>query len=336
MSKQTQKKSAARQLIKSPAIVPETGNAEVDLTKMPELPMTYQALISYVEQNPAINVTFLRQETMLRIEKITGIPLICYVGRTHDLTPNMTAHIEDSDMIGFDDLVQSTEGSSLDVYIMSNGGVAETAERIVKLMRERFQKIRFILPANAYSAATLMCLSGDEIIMAGAATLGPIDPQIDGIPTRTILRAFERMKEQLKIEGPSALAAYVPLISKYDLHTLEICRSAEELSAELAQIWLSSYMLKCKQDDPRVEEIVKFFASYDTHKSHARGIDRSKAKELGLNVINTETIPGLAVLVRSLRNQYAFWFDKTGFFKMYENARGINWGRQVPPTNPPK
>ena len=120
----------------------------------------------------------------------------------------------------------------------------------------------------------------------------------------------------------------MPLISKYDLHILEICKSAQELSKELARNWLSTLMLKCTEDDPRVTESVDFFSNYDIHKSHGRSIDRGKARELGLKVINVEEIEGLADLVRSLYNQYELWFDKTPFYKVFENAKGINWGRQ--------
>ena len=314
-----------------------------DPAALETLPITYQAFNDYVEDRiDSINLFVLRRETFLRVERITGIPLICYVTKTHNLAQGIPAYIEDSDLIGFDDLVQTTEGDKVDVFLMSNGGSAEATERVVKLLRERFNEVRYIIPANAYSAATLMCLSGDAVIMDSPATLGPIDPQINGIPTRAILRAFEQMKEILAAEGPAALTAYMPLISKYNLHDFEICKSAEELSAELAGVWLSSYMLKCNRDDPRIADIVKFFASYDFHKSHARSIDRIKARELGLVVKNVEDIDGLGDLIRSLRNQYEFWFDKTPFYKMFENARGINWGRQaqqitfqLPPNMPP-
>ena len=121
----------------------------------------------------------------------------------------------------------------------------------------------------------------------------------------------------------------MPLISKYDLHILEICKSAQELSEELARAWLSTYMLKCAAADQAVTKIVDFFKSYDFHKSHGRSIDRERAREQGLaNVVDAESTEGLADLLQSLVNQYDLWFDKTAFFKMFEDARGINWGRQ--------
>jgi len=299
-----------------------------DPSKLDRLPVTYQELTDYFGKLGEANPFALRKETFLRIERITGRPLICYVTKTHNLPQGIPAYIDDSDLTGFGDLTQSVQEEAVDIFIVSNGGAVEAAERIVRLFRERFKKVRFIVPANAYSAATLISFSGDEIIMDSLATLGPIDPQIDGVPARAILRAFETVERRLKEEGPRALTAYMPLISKYDLHILEICKSAQELSLELARNWLSTYMMKCTEDNPCVTKIVHYFSNYDERKSHARSIDRGKARELGLKVINVEEIEGLADLVRSLYNQYELWFDKTPFYKVFENARGINWGRQ--------
>lgn len=171
------------------------------------------------------------------------------------------------------DLINDVPGDALDVFIVSNGGSAEASERIVRLLRSRFKSVRFLVASNAYSAATLMCFSADEVVMTPLGTLGPIDPQINGVPARAILRAFENLEARLKTEGPRALTAYMPLISKYDLHILEICKSTQELSEELARTWLSTYMLKCEPTAEPVAKIINFFKSYDVHKSHGRSID---------------------------------------------------------------
>jgi len=302
---------------------------EVDPSTLDQLPSTYQAVHDYYAQFREINFFALRKETFQRIERATGRPLICYVTQTSNLPREVPAYLDHGDLLGFRDLVQAVKGDELDVFIVSNGGSAEAVERIAKLLRERFRSVRFIVPANAYSAATLLCFSGDEIIMGSLGTLGPIDPQINGIPARTILRAFENIEKRLKEEGPAALTAYVPLLEKYDLHILEICKSAQDLSEELAKNFLSEHMLKCNKDDPRITEIVQHFSDYDVHKSHARSIDRKTAQGWGLNITYMEVLEGLDSLVYSLCNQYEFFFDKTPFYKLYENAMGVNWGRQT-------
>lgn len=297
------------------------------------IPVTFQALTDHFRKPQKQEPFQLRKETMQRIESVTGRPLICYVAKTANLAPGIPAHIDHSDLTGFADLIQTTEGDAVDVLIVSNGGLPEAAERIVRLLRGRFHSVRYIVPANAFSAATLICFSGDEIVMDTAGTLGPIDPQImfgaANVPARAIIRAFEAAEERLRKEGPQALTAYMPLLMKYDLHLFEICKSAEMLSKELAGSWLAEYMLKCDKSDPRITAIVDFFQSYDTHKSHGRSIDRETARKLDVNVVDIEKTEGLADLVRSLSNQYQLWFDRMPFYKVFENARGINWGRQV-------
>jgi hypothetical protein len=259
---------------------------------------------------------------MKEIEAKTGRPLISYVSKTAAQSP-----IDDSDLAGFSDLVRSTDGENLDVFLTSNGGSPEAAERIVRLLRARFHNIRYIVAGNAFSAATMICFSGDSILMSLEGTLGPIDPQIGGVPARAILRGFDSLEGRLKTEGPKALPAYIPMLSKYDLHILEICKSAQDLSRELAVTWLSEYMWKCDPADKKITDAVDFFSDYDIHKSHGRSIDRVKAADT-LNVQNTETV-GIDSLVRSLYNQYTIWFDSTSFIKNYECVRGIHWGRQL-------
>lgn len=122
--------------------------------------------------------------------------------KTRHVAAGVPAYIDDSDLTGFSDLIHSIAGDALDVFIVSNGGSAEAAERIVRLLRGRFKSIRFLVPSNAYSAATLICFSGDEVVMGAVGTLGPIDPQINGVPARAILRAFENLEARLKTEGP--------------------------------------------------------------------------------------------------------------------------------------
>jgi len=303
--------------------------APVDPSDLEQLPSTYQAIHDYYRQFREVELFALRKEAIKRIERATGRPLVCYVTRTNNFSPvSVPIALDDSDLVGFRDLIHGVESGSIDVFIVSNGGSAEAAERIALLLRERFQSMRFIVPANAYSAATLLCFAGDEIVMGALGTLGPIDPQIAGIPARTILRAFENLEKRLKEEGPTALTAYVPLLEKYELHILEICKSAQGLSDELARNFLSRYMLQCDRGDPRIDEIIRHFSDYDSQKSHSRGIGRQVARDKGLNVTFAESVDQLDSLIYSLYNQYEFFFDNSPFYKLFENSVGINWGRQ--------
>lgn len=338
-SRRPQRKTS-NQVPGQPGIQPATRTSQP--FEWVSIPVTYQELTENAKKAAeagGFDPYALRSRTMREIEDKTGRPLICYVARTWNVPGKLPfqppVQIEDADLIGFGDLVSTSPGDGVDVFLVSNGGSAEATERIVNLLRGNYGYVRFILPANAYSAATLMAFAGDTIVMDRLATLGPIDPQLNGIPTRAFLRAFEAVQQAVKEGGPQALTAYMPLLAKYDLHILEICKSAEQLSAELAGKWLSQYMFKCDSSDSRVAQIVDFFSSHDKHKSHARSIDRDTARNVGLNVSRVEDDNALAEHVHSLYIQYDWFFDHTPFLKLFENSRGVSWGRQLPVASEP-
>jgi ClpP class serine protease len=68
--------------------------------------------------------------------------------------------------------------TELDLYLVSNGGDGTVAWRIVSLIRERVRKFSVLVPQAAFSAATLIALGADEIVMHPYGNLGPTDPQI--------------------------------------------------------------------------------------------------------------------------------------------------------------
>lgn len=307
----------------------------INLSEIDAMPVGMNAVENFYRTKLEGKILFeVRAEVMRRIEKETGHPLICYVTQTDGVSPELgqVLPIQDSDLEGFDQLIDTTlphsTNGTIDVFLVSNGGSPEAAERIVRLLRANFEKVRFILPANAYSAATMMSFACDEVLMTDTATLGPIDPQINGIPARAILRGMEDLERRVKDEGPEALAAYIHLLQGYSLHLIEICKDAEELSKELARNWLSEYMLKCSIDDQKVSEIVSYFASYDIHKSHSRSIGSKQAITVGLKITELKRGTVLSNLVRSLYDQSKFLLNNSPFLKLFENAHGTAWGRQ--------
>jgi hypothetical protein len=298
-----------------------------------QLPKTYQATLSFFEERfshldenqRGIAASNLRQETIKRIEAITQRPLICYTSKIYNPPQGGHASINNFDLVGFSDLISTVSGEDVDIFIISNGGEVEATDRIVTLLRERFNHIRYIIPSHAFSAATLLCFSGNEIIIGPQGTLGPIDPQMNGVPIQAILQSFNKAKEEIEKNGMNSLLAYWPLLTKYELPILEVCEQYDDLSKLLAKKWLGTHMLQCTEDDPRVKRCVGFFSDYETHKSHGRSISRKEAASKYLIVHTTEE-SSVHDLVQSLYVQYVFWFDKSVFAKFFENSQGIHWG----------
>src|SRR5581483_808407 len=117
------------------------------------------------------------------VHKATGRHLVVYAaGFTNPLKAQiagnfMSIALQDKD--GFDEVTRNLpRGSELDVLLHSPGGSAEATESIVALLRSRFSHIRFIIPSVAKSAATIMAMSGDELLMDERSELGPTDPQM--------------------------------------------------------------------------------------------------------------------------------------------------------------
>lgn len=295
--------------------------------------------LSGLQQRPnqEVNLYELRRTCYQEIELLRGRPLLVYAVKfpLPPVQPQPPISIDLDDLDGFTDLVDSaSDGNEVDVLLHSPGGSPEATERIVLLLRSYFNHVTFLIPHSAYSAATMLALSGDQIILNPGASLGPIDPQINGIPTRALRRGFEKARKALQESGPDALPAYVPLIEKYSLELLEICEDYEQLSRELVSVWLSKYMFRddATQQD-KIDAAVRFFADYDTHKTHSRPLVYDKVKDLGLNieVANRE----LGSLLREAHILLSGFFGITPFIKVYENAKGLSWGRQFQIVGPP-
>lgn len=280
----------------------------------------------------------LRLKCYTEIETLRGRPLIVYVSQALGALPGAPVSIDVNDIDGFTDLVNSipAESKSIDVLIHSPGGSPDATERIVSILRNRFNEVHFLVPHSAYSAATMMALSGNSITLHPSATLGPIDPQLSDpqygyVPARSIKRGFEKVRDIIKTEGPEALPAYIPLIEKYSLHLLELCDDSENLSKRLVTDWLKECMYKGVDDaDAKIEAVVDFFSAYDTHLTHSRPLVFDKIKDFGLTISLADgELKDLLWEVYILINGF---FTLTPFVKLFENSHGISWGRQYAPT----
>lgn len=139
------------------------------------------------------------------IEQARGNPLVTYIT---SLRPNATGQIA-PDVIPeiVRQITDIPEGTpEIDLLVVSNGGDPIVAWRIVNLLRERFERYNVLLPYAAYSAATLLALGADKIIMHPFANLGPVDPQI------TSTRQNEGQNPQISHFGSEDLTHYLAFV----------------------------------------------------------------------------------------------------------------------------
>jgi hypothetical protein len=281
-----------------------------------------------------------RQQLISEIVALTGRNLMLYMVDFNKGSGPITNSIDREDKIGFSDMLEGLDGQPIDIIMHSPGGSPEAAEELVKMIRDNHDDVRFIVPGNAMSAATLMALSGNFILMDERSSLGPIDPQVPMplptggsrfVPAQTILDGFEKAKEVITKEGPAALPTYLPLLNKYDLHLLEICDNAKALSYTLACDWLKKYMLADLPETERETQAHGIATYLNNHKdflSHGRAIDINKATEIGLKIIDMRSNPELRTKIWDLFCA-SINFLNFGAVKMFENSLGVDWSRRI-------
>ncbi|MDH5795727.1 MAG: serine protease [Candidatus Bathyarchaeota archaeon] len=287
------------------------------------------------------------QHQQVRIQLIQGIqemtecPLIVYAadfGKSHPAVPNS---INSADKTGFSDLIEGLEGDALDVLIHSPGGAANATEQIVGMLRDNFASVRFIVPHAAKSAATLMVLAGDAVLMDDRSELGPTDPQIAKptfggtvfVPAQAVLDGLEIAKSLVEREGEKVLPLLVPLLHQYDLSILQVCQEAIGLAKDLAYRWLVTYMLKDLDDrEERSRNIADALSDRTRFLSHAKPIRIQEAIELGLKVEDMRDTPELREKVWKLYCAIEILFDRTRAVKLYENAVGTSFYKSIPPN----
>lgn len=236
-----------------------------------------------------------RAEIYKKIEEERGRPLITYIT---SLRPKATGNMA-SDVIpelAKQILEIPKSEKDIDILVVSNGGDALVSWRIISMLRERFEKIGALLPYAAYSAATLLALGANEILMHPFANLGPVDPQL------TYNKKIPGQKSPLRIHfGPQDLKYYFDYVKQdvgiSDQDQLErafeivcedvgsipigIAKRVSHLSLALSENLLSSHM----EDQNKAKSIIESLNTsfYD----HGYPLGKTEAKKIGLNVIDS-------------------------------------------------
>jgi ATP-dependent protease ClpP protease subunit len=74
--------------------------------------------------------------------------------------------------------VRERKFDELDLVIHSTGGDIHAAFQLISFLKHRAKRLYACIPQFARSAATLLCIGADEIILDDFAALGPLDAQV--------------------------------------------------------------------------------------------------------------------------------------------------------------
>jgi len=238
------------------------------------------------------NDAAVRQEIIKRIQDRLNTKLIVYTANPTHPVPGIMIH----DVPLFEDLLRSVAQSTKGCLMLNSpGGDANAAEKLLMMCRQRFtQEFNVIVPDYAKSAATMMALGSDKIMMGYLAELGPIDPQLqtsvipggEVIPARSFIDGLDMIRKKVK-EGGDPVQMYLPMLSQIRPEVLAICQRAIDDARAFAEKWLKNFMLK--KDPKQAEAVAEMLSTGAAYKSHGKVIDFNEAKDvLRLNVERIE------------------------------------------------
>lgn len=231
-----------------------------------------------------------RSNLYKEIEQKRGRPLICYVTSSRinasgamstDVIPELAKQIN---AISFAE-------KAIDILIISNGGDPTVSWRFISMIRERFKEIGALLPYAAYSAATLLALGANEILMHPFSNLGPVDPQLHYIRrqgqqedtvafgSEDLKHYFDFIKRDVGISDQEQLQRAFELICK-DVGAIPIgvANRSSHLALSMGEKLLRLHM----KDENKVKAIAEALNTSFYH--HGYPLGRNEAKSIGLPV----------------------------------------------------
>ncbi|GAA0357884.1 hypothetical protein GCM10009092_22610 [Bowmanella denitrificans] len=200
----------------------------------------------------------------------------------------------------YDQLQSMGPCERLDVLVHARGGEVNATRRIALLLRQHCDKLGFIVPYVCQSAATLLCLVGDEILAGPLAMFSPIDPHLHGgteteqdvAMSSEDVRLFGAMcqewfgveAEQARQESLQLLcqSIFPPSLTAFYRTTLEIKQIAMELLA---------YQLPHLEDATRAQLIEELVSGYH---SHGYALSGQEMQRMGLNCVTHQDVQALA------------------------------------------
>jgi hypothetical protein len=277
----------------------------------------------------------LRRRYLRALNERTGRAAIVYATAWLEHKPGMTddqVAITLGDVQGFMEACSNVEERELDLFLHSPGGSAEAAESIVEYLRTRFDHIRVVVPVAAMSAATMVTLAADEILMGAHSQLGPIDPQFTiftpegprSAPGQAIKDQFDLAKREC--QDPANIGAWLPILRSYAPGLLAQCDHQRRLAEEYAARWLERYMFA---GDPEATAkaiaTASWFSNFGEFLSHGRRVSREDARAQNLNVIDLEADDDLQDAMLSVHHGVAHTLSGTPAAKLIENHKGRAW-----------
>lgn len=236
-----------------------------------------------------------RVELIKQIEEERNSKVICYV--TSD-RKGMSARIAGDIVPIVHKHAKAFAGrgriSKLDLFLYSRGGQSDVPWALVSLLRELTKEGQFsvLVPFRCHSAATMICLGADEIVMSPMAELGPIDITMENGPynprdDRTgaplpvsveDVRGYFGLQEKLGCDRPSETSAGLSEMSQ-QVHPLalgRVYRLLEQTKLVALRLLNTRSRAKCYTEEKNEEIVQKLSSEMFSHRHVVR---RTEARE---------------------------------------------------------
>lgn len=134
-----------------------------------------------------------RAQAIRAIEQDNGSRVITMIHRQEKRSlfgMNVSRHIDLEDAQTIIAAIKETPANKpIDLILHTPGGLVLAAMQIARAIEAHPSKVTVYVPVYAMSGGTLMALAADEIVLGEFSVLGPIDPQIVGLPAASIVKA---------------------------------------------------------------------------------------------------------------------------------------------------
>lgn len=241
--------------------------------------------------------------------------------------------VHDADKNGFMSVIHQLDRSKgLDLVLHTPGGSVAATESLVYYLRQMFgNDIRAIVPQLAMSAGTMISLSCKEVVMGKHSSLGPIDPQFNGIPAHGVIEEFNRARTEIAAD-PSTAYIWQPILGQYPPTFVGECQKAISWSKSMVQDWLETGMFAANRTRrAKATKIVDELADHIVTLSHGRQYSADAAKKLGIKIVMLEKDDDFQDKVLTVHHACIQTLAATPAFKIIENQNGVAFMQMLQP-----
>lgn len=225
---------------------------------------------------------------ILELEQLRGNRVVTYF-----IGDNVSKHIDNTDVpVMYECLKSFAAQDKLDVILHTKGGFNSAAYRIALLLRDYAPHINILVPYQARSAGTLICLAANQLVLSPLSELSPLDPYISssgdlppGTPAFISAEDIRALKEMAEVwfgidTEEYRLHLFTLISQRIFPASLGLFYRANVHVREIANELLT-FQLPDANPETRSSIVDKLVMGYRTHDY---SITRSEARTLGLQI----------------------------------------------------